>query len=83
MRRLLHRIESALDLSIALLIDLVRAAAHPLTDAASDYITLLELIDEARFVLIGEASHGTSSICGHLCWWRLGSAQGLWLPSAA
>jgi hypothetical protein len=82
MRRLLHRIGSALDLSIGLLIDLVHAA-HPLTDAASDYDTLLELIDEARFVLIGEASHGTSSICGHLRWWRLGSTQGSWLPSAA
>jgi hypothetical protein len=83
MRRLLDRIGSALDPSIALLIDLVRAAAHPLTDAASDNDTLLELIDKARFVLIGEASHGTSSICDHLRWWRLGSAQGSWLPSAA
>lgn len=37
----------------------VRAAAHPLTGAAADYDPLLDLIGEARVVLIGEASHGT------------------------
>lgn len=37
----------------------VRAAAHPLTGAPQDYDPLLELIGDARCVLIGEASHGT------------------------
>ena len=37
----------------------VRDAAHPLTGAATDYDPLLDLIGDARFVLIGEASHGT------------------------
>src|SRR5438093_9536873 len=33
--------------------------AQPLTGAQSDYNALLKLIGNARFVLIGEASHGT------------------------
>ncbi len=37
----------------------VREVAHPLTGAAADYDPLLELIGDARFVLLGEASHGT------------------------
>src|SRR5919199_5617408 len=41
------------------LIDAVRQAAHPLTGAGEDYNPLMELIGDARFVLIGEASHGT------------------------
>lgn len=41
------------------LIGLVAASAHRLTGASDDYDALLELIGEARFVLIGEASHGT------------------------
>ena len=40
-------------------IDALRAAAQPLTGAPSDYDALLELIGDARFVLLGEASHGT------------------------
>ncbi len=39
--------------------DLVREAAHPLTGSDRDYDELLDLIGEARFVLLGEASHGT------------------------
>src|SRR5436309_9533879 len=35
------------------------AAAHPLTGAPADYEPLLAFIGNARFVLIGEASHGT------------------------
>ncbi len=42
-----------------LLADLVRDAAVPLTGAAGDYQPLLDLIGDARFVLLGEASHGT------------------------
>jgi erythromycin esterase-like protein len=37
----------------------VRTAAHPLTDAAEDYDRLLDLVGDARLVLLGEASHGT------------------------
>jgi erythromycin esterase-like protein len=44
----------SLDLAAA-----IRTAAHPLTGAATDYDALLDRIGDARFVLIGEASHGT------------------------
>lgn len=37
----------------------LRTDAHMLTGAASDYDRLLELIGDARVVLLGEASHGT------------------------
>ena len=37
----------------------VRDVAHPLMGAAEDYNPLLELVGDARFVLLGEASHGT------------------------
>jgi erythromycin esterase-like protein len=37
----------------------VRATAHRLTGAARDYDPLMDLIGDARFVLLGEASHGT------------------------
>ena len=39
--------------------DVVRAAARPLEGKAGDYDELLELIGASRFVLLGEASHGT------------------------
>ena len=39
--------------------DLVRSACQPLLGSPNDYDTLLELVGEARFVLLGEASHGT------------------------
>jgi erythromycin esterase-like protein len=41
------------------LIDAVREAAHRLTGAAEDYDPLMDLAGDARFVLLGEASHGT------------------------
>jgi erythromycin esterase-like protein len=37
----------------------IRNTAQPITGAAADYDTLLDRIGGARFVLIGEASHGT------------------------
>jgi erythromycin esterase-like protein len=39
--------------------ELVRRAAHPLTGAPNDYDPLFQLIGEARYVLLGEATHGT------------------------
>jgi erythromycin esterase-like protein len=37
----------------------LRAAVHPLVGAPEDFDPLLALIGNARFVLVGEASHGT------------------------
>src|SRR4030088_2162429 len=37
----------------------VQRDAHPLSGAADDYDRVLALVGDARFVLIGEASHGT------------------------
>ncbi len=39
--------------------DAVRDVAYPLTGKAEEYDPLMELIGDARFVLIGEATHGT------------------------
>ncbi len=47
------------DATMTKLAHAVREAAHPLTGAVSDYDPLMDLIGNARFVLIGEASHGT------------------------
>lgn len=41
------------------LVDLVRQNAHRLKGESTDYDPLIEMIGDARFVLIGEASHGT------------------------
>jgi erythromycin esterase-like protein len=45
--------------TLSIVTDLVREAAHPLTGSVADYDALIESIGEARFVLLGEASHGT------------------------
>lgn len=37
----------------------IRQAAHPLAGTASDYAPLMDLIGDARLVLLGEATHGT------------------------
>jgi erythromycin esterase-like protein len=37
----------------------IRAAAVPLSGGARDYDALLDLVGNARFVLLGEATHGT------------------------
>lgn len=50
--------ETIIDAPAATLAPLT-AAARPLTGAVTDYDALLEHIGGARFVLIGEASHGT------------------------
>jgi erythromycin esterase-like protein len=38
---------------------LIREAAEPLVGSPGDYDSLLERVGDARFVLLGEASHGT------------------------
>src|SRR5688500_6763387 len=40
-------------------VEKIRKAAHRLTGTTRDYDPFLDRIDKARFVLIGEASHGT------------------------
>lgn len=37
----------------------LRAVAHPMDGSSSDHDALLELIGDAHYVLLGEASHGT------------------------
>jgi erythromycin esterase-like protein len=48
-----------MDATNFILSNAVREAAHTLTGASTDYDQLIRLIDDARFVLLGEASHGT------------------------
>jgi erythromycin esterase-like protein len=48
-----------LDATINNLADAVRKSAYQITGATADYDPLMNLIGNARFVLIGEASHGT------------------------
>jgi len=48
-----------LDATLPIITDLVRDAARPVTGAVTDYDPLLEFIGDSRFVLLGEASHGT------------------------
>ena len=45
--------------NLSMLSGLIRDNARPLTHAAADYDALLGFIGDARFVLLGEASHGT------------------------
>ena len=37
----------------------VRNVARPLRGGSDDYDPLIEMVGDARFVLLGEASHGT------------------------
>ncbi len=46
----------------------LRPWAQPLTGASDDYDALLDLIGDARFVLIGEASHGTHEFYKERAW---------------
>jgi hypothetical protein len=43
-------------------VEIVRGIAQPLSGSPGDYEALLELIGDARIVLLGEASHGTRRI---------------------
>ncbi len=45
--------------TLPIITDLVRDSAQPLTGANADYDHLLEFIGDRRFVLLGEATHGT------------------------
>src|SRR5437868_5436797 len=40
-------------------LEVLQEAAHPLTGARMDYDPLLELAGDSKYVLLGEASHGT------------------------
>ena len=40
-------------------VDLISAMGEPLVGSDHDFDSLIDLIGDARFVLIGEASHGT------------------------
>ena len=40
-------------------INAIRRSAHPITGEATDFDPLLRVIGDSRFVLVGEASHGT------------------------
>src|SRR5881397_3916853 len=51
--------EEMSDISLQAITRAIREAAYPLIGAAHDYDPLLDLIGDAHFVLIGEASHGT------------------------
>jgi erythromycin esterase-like protein len=42
-----------------LLKDVIAGAAVPLTGSSTDYDALLDMVGDSRFVLLGEASHGT------------------------
>src|SRR6266516_5235176 len=55
----MRRICAMSDTTRTVLIDTVRETAHPLTGATPDYDPLMQLIGDARFVLLGEATHGT------------------------
>src|SRR5437879_11860871 len=41
------------------LVEAVREAARPLSAGLEDYDPMMDLVEDARFVLLGEASHGT------------------------
>jgi erythromycin esterase-like protein len=47
------------DTNSSMLSSVVRESVHPLTGGGGDYDPLMKLIGDARFVLLGEASHGT------------------------
>ena len=42
------------------ILDTVREAAQPIEGSANDYDSLLAFIGDAKVVLLGEASHGTT-----------------------
>jgi erythromycin esterase-like protein len=44
---------------MSILSDRISVAAEPLSGSPNDYDSLVEMVGEARFVLLGEASHGT------------------------
>jgi erythromycin esterase-like protein/predicted phosphoribosyltransferase len=46
------------------LIEVLRATVSPLTGASRDYDPLMDRIGQARFALLGEASHGTHEFYG-------------------
>jgi len=41
------------------IINAIRRSAHPFTGETTDFDALMKMIGDSRFVLLGEASHGT------------------------
>ena len=54
-----------IDATLPIVTDLIRDAATPVVGSSTDYDQLLEFIGDARFVLLGEASHGTHEFYRH------------------
>ena len=54
-----------IDATLPIVTDLIRDAVSPLVGSNTDYDHLLEFIGDARFVLLGEASHGTHEFYRH------------------
>ena len=54
-----HQDQSGAQTETPSVVTTVRDAARPLTGDERDYDSLMELIGDARFVLLGEATHGT------------------------
>jgi hypothetical protein len=67
------------DTSRALLTNTIREAAYLLHGSKADYDPLIDLVGDARFVLLGEASHGTHEFYNARAeitrlYWLLGSS---------
>jgi hypothetical protein len=62
-------------------VEIVRGIAQALAGSPDDYEALLELIGDARIVLLGEASHGTPEFYSERAaitkrmWWNRWNAQ--------
>src|ERR1044072_8000363 len=50
-------------LSLSQSVEQVRDGAYALTGSNHDYDPLMDLVGNARYVLLGEASHGTHEFC--------------------
>jgi erythromycin esterase-like protein len=56
---LLGESEGASEQNDVAAVNLIKKSAHPISGNARDYDPLMKMIGDARFVLLGEATHGT------------------------
>lgn len=49
----------------SVLLEAIRSSARPLTGSSEDHDDLVDLVGDARFVLLGEATHGTHEFYAH------------------